>query len=133
MRSLHRIRARPLRLPTESSATDDRHRSSWYGPQVAWRPQRNCHRWPMWFDQTDRGLPMTDGQGPEDAPMVRAYWLEPPEMVMTCPLTHPPSSEHKKATTLASSPGSAHRPSGQFSAIIFSICAAGMSGVPNGM
>src|SRR5947207_2162453 len=65
MRPLHGIRARPLCLPTESSATDDRHRSSWYGRHEAWRLQRNCHRWPMWFDQTDRGLP-AEGLGKDD-------------------------------------------------------------------
>ena len=63
----------------------------------------------------------------------QVYWLEPPEMVMTCPLTQPPSSLARKATTLATSSGLAHRPSGQLSAIICSIFAAGMSGVPPGM
>ena len=52
---------------------------------------------------------------------------------MTWPLTQPPSSEDKKPTTRATSSGVAQRPRGQCSAIIFSMWAAGMSGVPPGM
>lgn len=51
---------------------------------------------------------------------------------MTWPLTQPPSSEERKATTRATSSGVAQRLRGQCSAIMFSMVAAGMSGVPPG-
>lgn len=66
-------------------------------------------------------------------PGLPLYWPEPPEMVMTWPLTQPPSSDARKPTTRATSSGTAQRPRGQWSAIIFSTVAAGMSGVPPGM
>lgn len=49
-------------------------------------------------------------------------------MVMTWPLTHPPSSDARKATTRATSSASAVLPSGQFSAMRVSILSAGKSG-----
>ena len=82
------------------------------------------------------------------------YCDDPPEMVMTwpaqlcqrtissnetseenndVPLTQPPSSEARKATTRATSSGVAQRFSGQCSAMSFSILSAGQSGVPPGM
>ena len=86
-----------------------------------------------------------------DWSFVCIYCDEPPEMVMTwpavfvskivndrkmdidVPLTHEPSSEARKATTRATSCGSAQRPSGQCEAIRLSILSAGHSGVPPGM
>jgi len=61
------------------------------------------------------------------------YCEEPPEMVMTWPLTQLPSSDARKATTRATSSGTAQRLSGQCSAMSFSILSAGHSGVPPGM
>ena len=61
------------------------------------------------------------------------YWEEPPEMVMTWPLTQPPSSEERKATTRATSSGVAQRLSGQWSAMRPSIFSADQSGVPPGI
>jgi hypothetical protein len=61
------------------------------------------------------------------------YWEEPPEMVKTCPLTQLPSPLARKATTRATSSGTAQRPRGQWSAMSFSILSAGHSGVPPGM
>lgn len=46
------------------------------------------------------------------------------------PLTQPPSAEARKATTRATSSGTAQRLSGQCSAIRPSIFSAGQSGVP---
>jgi hypothetical protein len=62
-----------------------------------------------------------------------AYCDDPPEIVSTCPLTQPPSSDARKATTLATSSGTAHLPSGQWFAIKVSIFSAGQSGEPPGM
>lgn len=61
------------------------------------------------------------------------YCEDPPEMVSTWPLTQPPSSLARKATTLATSSGTAHLPSGQWFAINVSIFSAGQSGDPPGM
>jgi hypothetical protein len=49
------------------------------------------------------------------------------------PLTQPPSSEARKATTRATSSGVAQRFKGQCSAIMFSILSAAQSGVAPGM
>lgn len=61
------------------------------------------------------------------------YCEEPPEIVMTWPLTQPPSSLAKKATTRATSSASAQRPNGQCEDMSDSILSAGNSGVAPGM
>jgi hypothetical protein len=67
-------------------------------------------------------------------PREKMFYCElPPEIVKTCPLTHPPSSDARNATTLATSSGTAHLPNGQWFAINVSIFSAGQSGEPPGM